>query len=75
MSKEVTAVRFEPEEKEWIATFAKLYGNSFSGQVRRWTLERLEDEMDARDLAQALAEDDGSRTSLSDTLAELGIGE
>ncbi|MDR1183891.1 MAG: DUF6290 family protein [Coriobacteriales bacterium] len=50
MGKTVSAIRFEPEEKEWIGTFAEINGKSFSAQVREWTLARLEDEMDARDL-------------------------
>jgi hypothetical protein len=54
MSKTVSAIRFEPEEKEWIGAFADLNGQSFSAQVREWTLERLEDEMDARDLLDAI---------------------
>ncbi|MDR1421848.1 MAG: DUF6290 family protein [Coriobacteriales bacterium] len=58
MSKTMTAIRFEPEEKEWIGAFANLNGVTFSAQVRQWTLERLEDEMDARDLQKAIAETD-----------------
>ena len=46
MSKKVYAVWFEPDEKEWIESYAVLYGKSFSVLVREWTLERLEDELD-----------------------------
>ena len=73
MSKKVSAIRFEPEEKEWIESFAELNGKSFSAQVREWTLERLEDELDARDLKEVMAKDDGERYQLSDVLAELGL--
>ncbi|MCL1797817.1 MAG: DUF6290 family protein [Eggerthellaceae bacterium] len=54
MSMSVSAIRFEAEEKEWIHAFADVNGKSFSAQVRQWTLERLEDELDARDLADAI---------------------
>ncbi len=47
MAKTASAIRFEPEEKEWITAFAKMNGSTFSAQVRQWTLERLEDELDA----------------------------
>jgi hypothetical protein len=67
MGKLVSAIRFEPEEKEWIETFAAVNGRSFSAQVRAWTLQGLEDELDARDLKLAV---DESRADSSDT----GIG-
>lgn len=54
MAKTVSAIRFAPEEKEWISAFAALSGKSFSAQVREWTLERLEDELDARELSMAV---------------------
>ncbi len=73
MAMTASAIRFEPDEKEWISAFAEMNGTTFSAQVRQWTLERLEDEMDARDLKQALEEDDSSRTSWSDVKSELGI--
>ncbi len=57
MAMTASAIRFDPEEKEWIETFAKMNGKSFSAQVRQWTLERLEDELDARDLKEAIEED------------------
>ena len=73
MAMAASAIRFEPEEKERISSFAALNGNSFSAQVRQWTLERLEDEMDAYDLKLAVEKDDGTRTSFSDVLAEQEI--
>ena len=71
MSKQVTAIRFEEEEKEWIGAFAEMYGKSFSALVREWTLERLEDELDARDLADAIAKDDGVRYSTDEVASML----
>lgn len=73
MAMTASAIRFEPDEKEWISAFAKMNGTTFSAQVRQWTLERLEDEMDARDLKKAIEEDDGQRISWSDAKEELGI--
>lgn len=48
-------------------------GNTFSSQVRQWTLERLEDEMDSRELQLAIEEDDGERFSWKDIRHELGL--
>ena len=73
MAMTASAIRFEPEEKEWISAFAEMNGITFSAQVRQWALERLEDEMDARDLKLALESDDGSRTSWKEVKNELGI--
>lgn len=73
MAKSASAIRFEPEEKEWIASFAKMNGTTFSAQVRQWTLERLEDEMDARDLARAICDDDGGRVGWDEAKRELGM--
>ena len=73
MAMTASAIRFEPDEKEWISAFAEMNGTTFSAQVRQWTLERLEDEMDARDLKEALEADDGTRTSWHDAKSELGI--
>lgn len=57
MAMSASAIRFNDEEKEWITTFAEMNGTTFSAQVRNWTLERLEDEMDARDLKIAIETD------------------
>ena len=65
MSKTVSAIRFESEEKEWINAFAQVNGKSFSAQVRQWTLERLEDELDARDLADAIKANDKDDLGIS----------
>lgn len=73
MAMTASAIRFEPEEKSWITAFAEMNGTTFSAQVRQWTLERLEDEMDERDLSMAIDEDDGVRTSWQDAKRELGL--
>ena len=63
MAMTASAIRFEPNEKEWIAAFAEMNGSTFSAQVRQWTLERLEDELDARD----------TRISWSKVKSDLGL--
>lgn len=68
MAMTASAIRFEPDEKEWIAAFAEMNGSTFSAQVRQWTLERLEDELDARDLAKAVEDDDGERYSMDEVM-------
>lgn len=68
-----SVIWFAPEEKARITAFAEMNDNTFSAQVRQWTLERLEDEVDARDLLIAIEEDDGNRTSWSDAKRELGL--
>ncbi len=69
MAMKASAIRFDQDEREWISAFAKLNGTTFSAQVRQWTLERLEDELDARDLADAIRLDDGERLSMDEVLA------
>ena len=66
-------IRLEKEEKRWISTFAKMNGITFSDQVRQWTLERLVDELDAHDLADAIEHDDGKRISWSEVKRDLRL--
>ncbi|HIW75503.1 MULTISPECIES: type II toxin-antitoxin system RelB family antitoxin [Gordonibacter] len=73
MAMTASAIRFAPEEKEWITSFAEMNGTTFSAQVRQWTLERLEDELDARDLQAAIDEDDGTRVSWDEVKRDLGL--
>lgn len=68
-----SAIRFEPEEKEWITAFAEMNGTTFSAQVRLWALERLEDELDTRDLKAAIDENDGERVAWNQAKQELGL--
>jgi len=74
----VSAIRFEDQEKEWVAALARLNGKSFSAQVREWTLERLEDEMDAYDLREAIEESKREQTvdtgiSIADFMEKYGV--
>ena len=73
MAMTASAIRFDPEEKSWIEAFANMNGTTFSAQVRQWTLERLEDEMDARDLHIAIEEDDEKRHDWASVKQELGL--
>lgn len=73
MAMTASAIRFGDQEREWITAFAKMNGSTFSAQVRQWTLERLEDELDARDLKEAIDQDDGKRTSWSDLKRQLEV--
>lgn len=66
-------IHFDDEEISWISAFAEENGMTFAEQVHQWTLERLEDEMDARDLQLAIEEDDGERISWIDTKHELRL--
>lgn len=59
MAKTSTAIRFDPEEKSWIQSFADFHGKSFSEVVREAILEKIEDEADLRAYNEALATDDG----------------
>ena len=75
MAMTASAIRFGDREREWITAFAKMNGSTFSAQVRQWTLERLEDELDARDLKEAIEQDDGERTSWADLKQKLGVND
>jgi len=61
-----TAIRFEPEEKGWIQSYADFHGKSFSEVVREAILEKIEDEADLRAYDAALACDDGVSYSMSE---------
>jgi hypothetical protein len=47
--------------------------STFSAQFRQWTLERFEDELDARDLRNAINSASSQRTSWANTKTEPGI--
>jgi predicted DNA-binding protein len=68
MAMPASAIRFAQEEREWIDSFAAMNGKSFSTQVRDWVRERIEDELDTKDLLQAITEDDGISYSFDELL-------
>jgi len=75
MAMQATAVRFAPEEKAWIQSYADFVGRSFSDVVREAALELVEDAADMQAYNEALAEDDGVRYSFEEVLAELSQAE
>ena len=50
------AVRFSPEEEELIESYRQLTGMTISEIIRSSTIQRIEDEMDADIIREALAE-------------------
>jgi len=72
MAMDTIGVRFSGEEKDWVNAFARVNGISFSEQIRTWINERIEDELDAKELAEAVKNDDGKRFSFDEVLTELG---
>jgi len=61
-----TAIRFAPEEKKWIQSYADFYGKTFSDVVRDAVLEKIEDEADLRAYNEALVLDDGISYSMAE---------
>lgn len=55
-----TAIRFSPEERDWIQAYADFMGKSFSEVVREAALEYVEDAADLLAFQEAIAEDDGT---------------
>ena len=72
MSMQTTAIRFAPEERAWIQSYADFVGRSFSDVVREAVLELVEDAADLQAYNEALATDDGERFSFEEVMAELG---
>ncbi|WP_172135911.1 type II toxin-antitoxin system RelB family antitoxin [Adlercreutzia sp. ZJ473] len=68
MAMEATAVRFAPEEKAWIQSYADFCGKTFSDVVREAALEKVEEAVDLEAYAQALEEDDGVRYSTDEVM-------
>lgn len=63
-----TAIRFAPEERQWIQAYADMQGKSFSEVVREAALEAVEDACDLAAYRDALAEDDGTHYSLEEVI-------
>ena len=68
MAMTATAVRFAPEEREWIQAFADFSGKTFSEVVRESTLAAVEDAADIEAYREALAADDGTRLSMEEVM-------
>lgn len=61
-----TAIRWKPEEREWVQSCAAFEGVTFSEFVREAVLEKIEDMADISAYNEAIASDDGARYSMSD---------
>lgn len=68
MAMNSTAIRFAPEEREWIQSYADFMGKSFSEFVRETVLEKVEDAADLQAYKEALAEDDGVTYSMEEVM-------
>lgn len=66
MAMNATAIRFAPEERDWIQAYADFMGKSFSEFVRETVLEKVEDAADLQAYKDALAEDDGMTYSMEE---------
>lgn len=61
-------IRLPEEEKRLISDYASAFGISVSELARRSVMERIEDEIDARDLLEAIKEDDGTRYTMAEVM-------
>lgn len=68
MAMEATAIRFAPEEKSWIQSYADFCGKTFSDVVREAVLEKVEDAVDLEAYTEALEVDDGIRYSTDEVM-------
>ena len=68
MAMEATAIRFAPEEKSWIQSYADFCGKTFSDVVREAVLEKVEDAAGLEAYTEALESDDGVRYSMDEVM-------
>ena len=68
MAMTATAIRFAPEERSWIQSYADFCGKTFSDVVREAVLEKIEDAADVEAYNAALAEDDGTRYTTDEVM-------
>lgn len=61
-------IRLSEEEKRLIGDYAATFGVSVSELARRSVMERIQDEIDARELLEAMKEDDGTRYTMAEVL-------
>ena len=61
-------IRLPEEEKRLISDYASAFGTSVSELARRSVMEKIENEIDTRDLLEAIEEDDGERYSMTDVM-------
>ena len=68
MAMEATAIRFAPDEKSWIQSYADFCGKTFSVVVREAALEKVEEAADLEAYRTALEEDGGTRLSMDEVM-------
>lgn len=68
MAMNTTAIRFAPEERDWIQSYADFVGKSFSEVVRESVLERIEDAADLQAYEEAMAQDDGTTYTMEEAM-------
>lgn len=61
-------IRLPEEEKRIISGYASSFGITVSELARKSVMERIEDEIDTRDLLEAIEEDDGTPYSMSEVM-------
>ena len=66
-------MRLDDDEAAVVRRYAEFSGVTISDFIRTAVMEKIEDQQDLATLTQALAEDDGTRVSHEDVLAELGL--
>ena len=66
-------IRMSEEDAELVRRYASFEGKSISDFARDAIFETIEDRLDVSDLRRAIAEDDGTRYSQDQVLAELGL--
>ena len=61
-----TAIRWKPEEREWVQSCAAFEGVTFSEFVREAVFEKVEDMADVAAYKDAVDQDDGVRYSMNE---------
>ena len=66
-------LRMDDRDAEIVRNMARFEGQSISDFIREAVYEVIEDRMDLAELRKAVAEDDGTRYTNDQVLAELGL--
>lgn len=70
-----TAVRFAPEERDWIKSYADFRGMTVSELIRESVFEKIEDELDILAYNEAISSDDGTRYTLAELMEKYGLAQ
>ena len=66
-------MRIDDADAAVVRKYARFEGKTISDLIRDAVLEKIEDQQDLAALRSAIAEDDGTRYSHEQVLAELGL--